>query len=299
MGAHVPERVMTNDEIATFASRRPTSGSRPAPASASAGSRPTASRRPASAPRRPSGRSRAPGMSGADLDLIVTATASPDYYFPATATLIGERIGAPRGGRVRPLGGLHRVRLRAGPGLRPARRGPGRHRARGRHGGLLAPARLGRPLDVRALRRRRGRRGAAPGTARRAGSWASSSAPTARARELLEVAAAGHSTEPAADARTCAMDGAQVYKFATTVSVDSATRALDGGRPDRRGRRRVRPAPGQPAHHRPRRPAARAGRGPGRLERRQVRQHVGRVDPDLPRRGAPVGPHQGRATSCS
>ncbi|HVI35196.1 MAG TPA: beta-ketoacyl-ACP synthase III, partial [Gaiellales bacterium] len=29
-----------------------------------------------------------------DLDLIVAATASPDYYFPATASLIGERLGA-------------------------------------------------------------------------------------------------------------------------------------------------------------------------------------------------------------
>ena len=32
--------------------------------------------------------------SASELDLIVTATASPDYYFPATASLIGERIGA-------------------------------------------------------------------------------------------------------------------------------------------------------------------------------------------------------------
>ncbi|MGH3140448.1 MAG: beta-ketoacyl-ACP synthase 3, partial [Gaiellales bacterium] len=43
--------------------------------------------------------------------------------------------------------------------------------------------------------------------------------------ELLEVAAAGHSTDPAATPYVH-MDGAQVYKFATTVSVESATRAL-------------------------------------------------------------------------
>ena len=36
----------------------------------------------------------APASMRAELDLIVTATASPDYYFPATASLIGERIGA-------------------------------------------------------------------------------------------------------------------------------------------------------------------------------------------------------------
>jgi 3-oxoacyl-[acyl-carrier-protein] synthase-3 len=39
------------------------------------------------------------------------------------------------------------------------------------------------------------------------------------------VAAAGHSTDPAATPYVH-MDGAQVYKFATTVSVESATRAL-------------------------------------------------------------------------
>ena len=33
-------------------------------------------------------------MDPSDLGLIVVATASPDYYFPATATLIGERLGA-------------------------------------------------------------------------------------------------------------------------------------------------------------------------------------------------------------
>jgi 3-oxoacyl-[acyl-carrier-protein] synthase-3 len=40
------------------------------------------------------------------------------------------------------------------------------------------------------------------------------------------VAAAGHRVAPAA-APHVIMDGAQVYKFATTVSVDSATRALE------------------------------------------------------------------------
>ena len=34
------------------------------------------------------------GVDAAAIDLIVTATASPDYYFPATASLIGSRIGA-------------------------------------------------------------------------------------------------------------------------------------------------------------------------------------------------------------
>src|SRR5690349_685485 len=34
------------------------------------------------------------GVEPERLDLIVAATASPDYYFPATASLIGQRLGA-------------------------------------------------------------------------------------------------------------------------------------------------------------------------------------------------------------
>jgi 3-oxoacyl-[acyl-carrier-protein] synthase III len=34
------------------------------------------------------------GLPASELDLIVAATASPDYYFPATASLIGDRLGA-------------------------------------------------------------------------------------------------------------------------------------------------------------------------------------------------------------
>jgi 3-oxoacyl-[acyl-carrier-protein] synthase III len=93
IGSHVPERVMTNDEIATMVetsdewiSQRTGIHERriagPADSSASLGAE-AARLAIASA-----------GVSPLDLDLIVAATASPDYYFPATASLIGERIGA-------------------------------------------------------------------------------------------------------------------------------------------------------------------------------------------------------------
>src|SRR6476619_3920004 len=93
VGSNLPERVMTNDEIAPMgetsdewiASRtgirqRRIAGDGESSAGLGAGA---AVRALESA-----------GIAGSDLDLIVTATASPDYYFPATATLIGERIGA-------------------------------------------------------------------------------------------------------------------------------------------------------------------------------------------------------------
>jgi len=93
IGSHVPERVMSNDEIATMvetsdewiAQRTGIRERRIAaePDSSAALGAEAARRALLSA-----------GIDAGELDLIVTATASPDYYFPATASLIGERIGA-------------------------------------------------------------------------------------------------------------------------------------------------------------------------------------------------------------
>jgi 3-oxoacyl-[acyl-carrier-protein] synthase III len=92
-GSHVPDRVMGNDEIARMVETsdewiaqrtgiRERRIAADADSSASLGAE-AARRAVASA-----------GIDARELDLIVTATASPDYYFPATASLIGERIGA-------------------------------------------------------------------------------------------------------------------------------------------------------------------------------------------------------------
>jgi 3-oxoacyl-[acyl-carrier-protein] synthase III len=93
IGSHVPERVMGNDEIATMvetsdewiAQRTGIRERRIAAAADSSASLGAEAARRALA---------SAGIGAAELDLIVTATASPDYYFPATASLIGERIGA-------------------------------------------------------------------------------------------------------------------------------------------------------------------------------------------------------------
>ena len=93
IGSHVPERVMGNDEIATMvetsdewiAQRTGIRERRIAAAADSSASLGAEAARRALA---------SAGIGAAELDLIVTATASPDDYFPATASLIGERIGA-------------------------------------------------------------------------------------------------------------------------------------------------------------------------------------------------------------
>ena len=93
IGSHVPDRVMSNDEIATMvetsdewiAQRTGIHERRIADAADSSASLGAEAARRALA---------SAGIDAGELDLIVTATASPDYYFPATASLIGERIGA-------------------------------------------------------------------------------------------------------------------------------------------------------------------------------------------------------------
>jgi 3-oxoacyl-[acyl-carrier-protein] synthase III len=93
IGSHVPDRVMTNDEIAGMVDTndewiaqrtgiRERRIAAPHESSASLGAE-AAARAIDSA-----------GIDPGELDLIVAATASPDYYFPATASLIGERVGA-------------------------------------------------------------------------------------------------------------------------------------------------------------------------------------------------------------
>jgi 3-oxoacyl-[acyl-carrier-protein] synthase III len=93
IGSHVPDRVMSNDEIATMVKTSDEwiaqrTGIRERRIAADSDSSATLG---AEAARRAL---ESAGIDAGELDLIVTATASPDYYFPATASLIGERIGA-------------------------------------------------------------------------------------------------------------------------------------------------------------------------------------------------------------
>jgi 3-oxoacyl-[acyl-carrier-protein] synthase III len=93
VGSHVPDRVVTNDEIATMVDtsdewiqqrtgireRRiasDTEGAAALGAAAAAAALDNA------------------GMEASEIDLVVCATASPDYFFPATASLIAAQIGA-------------------------------------------------------------------------------------------------------------------------------------------------------------------------------------------------------------
>ena len=88
-------------------------------------------------------RSRTPGLEAERLDLIIVATTTPDHTFPACAAAVQAKLGARSGRRVRPSGGLQRLRLRARGG-RQLRQGRARPRRAGdRRRDLLAAPRLG------------------------------------------------------------------------------------------------------------------------------------------------------------
>jgi 3-oxoacyl-[acyl-carrier-protein] synthase III len=220
----VPDRVMTNDEIATMvetsdewiAQRTGIHERRiAAPHESSASLGAEAARRAVESA----------GIDAAELDLIVAATASPDYYFPATASLIGVRIGADNV---------------AGYDLSAACTGFIYALAQGYSqiaSGLAETVLVvgtevfSRLLDwsdrstcilfgdgagavvLRRDQARHGLRGFEMGSDGR-GAW------------LLSVAAAGHS-EAEPEGPYVQMNGPEVYKFATRVVVESSERCLE------------------------------------------------------------------------
>src|SRR6202142_2470482 len=95
-GAYLPERVLTNDELASrldtsddWIRQRTGIGERRIAAEGE-----LTSDLAVTAARRALQRA---GMSGSDLDLIVLATATPDHTFPATATKVQAQLGMTRG----------------------------------------------------------------------------------------------------------------------------------------------------------------------------------------------------------
>lgn len=97
MGVYIPERILTNDELARMldtsdewiTARTGIKRRHIAAAGQTTGDLATiaASRALAAA-----------GMDAGDLDLIIVGSATPDHYFPATACLVQERLGAKRAG---------------------------------------------------------------------------------------------------------------------------------------------------------------------------------------------------------
>ena len=223
IGAFAPERVMTNDELASrvdtsdewISSRTGIRERRIASDQESAaGLGYEAARRALETS----------GISAAELGLIVVATSSPDYYFPATAALIGERLGA------QGVAGYDLSAACTGFVFALAQ-------AYGQVASGLVDTALvvGAEVFSRLLdwddRSTCVLFGDGAGAVVLRGNGSQSGllgfelGSNGHGGDLLRVAAAGHARSPGFGPYVV-MDGPQVYKFATTVSVESAERVL-------------------------------------------------------------------------
>ena len=133
------------------------------------------------------------GADASEIDLIICATVTPDMLFPTTSALMADTLGMKSAAAYDLLAGCTGFMYGDLAGLRHARVGPLEEGRRRRRRPALEDPRLGRPLDPRHLRRRRGRGRDGAGR-RRAASWASSSAPTAAAGFISATRAAAPGT---------------------------------------------------------------------------------------------------------
>ena len=97
---------------------------------------------------------------------------------------------------------------------------------------------------------------------------------------------------------TIEMDGPEVFRRAVRIMVDSAERALERAGRHRRRRQALRAPPGQLADHRLGARQARHPRGAHRRHPRHHRQHLGRLDPDGAGRRRRRRAARSPATSC-
>ncbi len=107
------------------------------------------------------------GLTPADIDLIIVATSTPDYTFPGGGDPDAGRARDRPRRRLRSAGGLLGLRVRRRDGRQVPRLRLAQARAGDRRRDVLAPARLDRPHDLRAVRRRRGGDRAGGGAERR------------------------------------------------------------------------------------------------------------------------------------
>ena len=220
--------------------------------------------RPSWAPRRRAAALADAGAGPADVDAIILATPRPTRRFPATALRVQAALGVTRRLRLRPVGGLRRLHLRAVGRRQPDPRRPGARRAGDRQRGLFAHPELAGPRHLRAVRRRR-RRGvparrrghgpapiaaSCPPICTRRARWATSCMSTAR---WASRTSPGH----------LVMNGQRGVPPRRDPAGRGGGRGAGRQRADPARRRLAGAAPGQPAHHRRDGQAARACRRSG------------------------------------
>ena len=108
---------------------------------------------------------RTAGIEPDDIDLILLATLTPDYWMPSTAALVKEAIGNTRAAAMDVAAACSGLRLRLRDRARLHHERAGQARAGHRRGAADPVPRLHRPEHLHPVRRR-GRRGRAVGVGR-------------------------------------------------------------------------------------------------------------------------------------
>ncbi len=282
LGASVPERVLTNDELAkivdtsdewivarTGIHERRVAGPDEALSDIS----------PARCAGAPSSRR---ALTGADIDLVIVATVTPDMAFPATAALIADELGAATAAAYDLSAGCTGFVYAVAQAYAMLAGGLA-NRALVVGGDLLSKVvdwhdratcvLFGDGAGAVVLERvdRGGFLGFELGADGGGG------------MDLYLTAGGSRSAGDRGDGRrrrALRADerprGVQVRDARARLVGEAAARP---GRPDDRGRRRLRPAPGEHPDHQPRGGEARHPRGEGRRQRRPLRQHVVGIDP--------------------
>ena len=191
-------------------------------------------------------------LDAESIDLIVLATSTPDQTFPATRRLGAGRPRHHPRRRLRPAGGLLRLRLCAGDGRRTAA-----DRARYKRALVIGAETFSRILDwndrttcvlfgdgagavvVEAQEQ--------PGTREDRGILTDALRSDGRHKIKLYVDGGPSSTQTVGHLR---MEGREVFRHAVAMITDVVEDAFKATGYTRRRYRLVRPAPGQQAHHR-------------------------------------------------
>ena len=111
VGASLPQRVVSNAEMATMVDTTDEwivqrTGIRQRHIAADGETTSTLATRAAAAALADA------GLAAADIDLVIVATSTPDYTFPAVATQVQAALGIAHGVALRPAGGVLGLRLR-------------------------------------------------------------------------------------------------------------------------------------------------------------------------------------------
>ena len=226
VGAYLPERVVSNDELARTVETsdewiRERTGIRQRHIAApheTAAFMGTAAARAALADA---------GAEPAEVDAIILATSTPDQAFPATALRVQAALGVTRRLRLRHRRRLRRLHLRAVGRRQHDPHRPGARRAGDRQRGLLAHPELAGPRHLRAVRRRRRRGVPARRQGQRPASTAAFSPPTCmpRARSAtscMSMARWGGATSPG----HLVMNGREVFRHAVIRLAEAVEEAL-------------------------------------------------------------------------